>query len=177
VVERWESQGAISQPLSPSTSRSTCTRKMQAHSARSERVNDNGHSRPTAQDLHSPPPHAVASSRGDRRASPSYDQYDRPPHNGDQHHSSNRDREEGGRPRWTEEEREQRAIEREERRGGGRERLTPERELGYSGRYGQQAQGGYGGQQDRGGYQGGGGERNGYGRGGGGGRGDDWLDS
>ncbi|GAA5906838.1 NKAP family protein [Sporobolomyces salmoneus] len=126
-------------------------------------------SRPTAQDLHSPP----RRPREDRRGSPSYERYDQPPHSHSHHdsHSNGYDRGHSHNgPRWTEEEREQRAIEREERRGGGRQRLTPERELGYGGRYGQQPQGQ--------GHQGGQGpQRGGYNDRGGGGRGDDWIDS
>ncbi|GAA5848083.1 hypothetical protein JCM3766R1_006399 [Sporobolomyces carnicolor] len=119
-------------------------------------------SRPTAQDLHSP-------ARRDRRGSPSYDHYDQPPHARSAHPAGDRDRDRHDRPpvrRWTEDEREQRAIEHEERRGGGRQRLTPERELGYGQpRYPQQ-------EQPYGGYR----NANGYNNRGFGG-GDDWLDS
>ncbi|GAA6063721.1 hypothetical protein JCM10212_001832 [Sporobolomyces blumeae] len=136
-------------------------------------------SRPRAADHYSPPP---STRSGDRRASPSYEHYDRPPHHQipphDSRHEPSRDRD---RDRY-EHEREQRAIEREYQRGGGRERLTPERELGYGGRFdhARQAGPGYGPGNGNGyGYpgQGGGGygPRNGGGRGAGGH--DDWLDS
>ena len=119
-------------------------------------------SRPAAQDVHSP-------ARRDRRGSPSYDHYDQPPHARSAHLAGDRDRDRHDRPparRWTEDEREQRAIEHEERRGGGRQRLTPERELGYGQpRYPQQ-------EQPYGGYR----NANGYNNRGFGG-GDDWLDS
>ena len=135
---------------------------MQVHPSRATRVQ--------AEDLHSPPP---PPSRVTRRASPSYDSYDRPPHNHSKQPQLRNRRDEGD-----DEDRERRAVEREERRGGGRERLTPERELGYGGRFPQQTREGYG-QGDRGGYQGGGGGYQGQGQRGGGGRGsnDDWLDS
>lgn len=141
---------------SPPTPRLT----MQVHPSRSAQV-ERSNARSDAQDLHSPP--STGGRRDERRASPQYDQYyDKPPH----HPSNGYSQGNGNDRRFTEEEREQRAIEREDRRGGGRQRLTPERELGYGGRYAQQPQSGYG--QDRGGYQG---------RGGPGGGGDDWLDS
>jgi len=161
-VTSWREKVNSSLDFEPITFNTT----MQVHPSRSSRVQ--------AQDLNSPP------SRDSRRASPSYDSYDRPPHS-QSHSQSQQPQSRRHDQDDDDEDRERRAIEREERRGGGRERLTPERELGYGGRFPQQTREGYG-QRDRGGYQGpqGGGYQ---GRqqqgGGGGGRGsnDDWLDS
>ncbi|GAA5867728.1 hypothetical protein JCM8547_005215 [Rhodosporidiobolus lusitaniae] len=142
---------------------------MQVHPSRQQHV---PHDRPRADDLHSPPPHL---RDRERRPSPSYDSYDRPPLQrdvgGDARYPP-RDSGYGprGGGRGGEDDRERRAMDYEHRRGGGQVRLTPERELGYGG------QGGQGGYGPRGGYGGGGGGRGGPPEGRPGGR-DDYFES
>ncbi|GAA5951123.1 hypothetical protein JCM10213_004244 [Rhodosporidiobolus nylandii] len=154
---------------------------MQVHPSRMDNVPADA--RPRADHFHSPSRRrspSPASRRNDdrddrddrratpphmrqRRASPSYGAYDDPRRRErDEDERAHREREQHRRDRDTrEDDRERRAIEYEQRRGGGGARLTPERELGYGGRFegygrGGGGDGGYGG-QNGGGYGGRGG--------------------
>ncbi|BGP26560.1 importin [Rhodotorula toruloides] len=140
---------------------------MQVHPSRMQNVpdNDQPQSRPRASDYHSPPRHQTpphlarrddrddryGGDRRERRASPSYGEYNDPAARREREEQDHRrEREAMRRDREAaEDDRERRAVEREYQRGGGR--ATPELELGHGPRAGRGGDSGYGGGRGYGG--------------------------